>query len=165
MHQRRFFQSGGREVLATGLDGMLDVDLAALAELAGEYQRDFQAATMETWLSRVQETAPLHERLLGSLSQSLGNSQRAVTTPAMTRVHARARRATVPSAKVPLERCVTSPEAMALVPCSMPSFRPKRQVKSTLPISTSTQSNDAIITERAPTAEKQTTHLDSQITR
>ena len=57
----------GRAVLATGLDGMLNVDLATLAELAVGYQRGLRAASMETWLSRVQETAPLHERLLGSL--------------------------------------------------------------------------------------------------
>ena len=35
-----------------------------------------------------------------------------------------------------------------------------RQVKSTLSISTSMQSDDAIITERVPTAERQATHLD-----
>ena len=62
----------GREVFSTGLDGMLDMDLAALAELAAGYQRDFQAASMETWLSGVQETASLHGRLLGSLGSHRG---------------------------------------------------------------------------------------------
>ena len=75
----------GCETLATGLDEMLDVDLAASAERAVGNQRDFQAAALETWLSRVPEIAPLRRRLVCSLGQSPGNTQRAVTTPALTR--------------------------------------------------------------------------------
>ena len=51
----------------------MDVDLAALAELAKGYQYDFQAAGMETWLGRVPEIAPLHRRLVSSLGQSPGS--------------------------------------------------------------------------------------------
>ena len=100
----------GRKTIATGLDEILSVDLAAFAEPAVRYQRDFLAAASMTWLSKVPETAPLHRRLLGSLRWSPGDSQRR-DDPAVARVHARARRATVPSAEALPEDCLVAPAA------------------------------------------------------
>lgn len=99
--------------VTAGLEEMLDVDLTAFAELAGEYQNDFRGSSMEVWLSSLPETGLTHRRRGCSLGQSPTTSKRAVTTLATTRAHVKANRASVLSGQGPLERCRTALAAPA----------------------------------------------------
>ena len=100
------------------------MDIAAFAELAVGYQRDFLAAATMTWLGRVPETAPLHRRLVNFPRPLTGKLPGRCDDPAMTRVHARARRTTVPSAKGPSDRCVSAPAAPGTRPTGSQTVSP-----------------------------------------